>query len=392
METALWLASGGMTLLLLAGMGLYLTGISRAKNAASALFRTLVSVAVGLLAFWAFGTAFLRHDWRSLFNGGSLGPATLLACAMILISPLIVVGATLERSRVPLITAASILLAGFICPLGWLVANSAWLSRWGFTDVGGASFIHLAGAISAWQAARIVGPREGKYNRDGSTNVMLGHSTPLASAGLLVMLACWPVYMIGATLLAGHSVGYSRTFNVPLAAAGATVAAIVAGGIRRGKFDIFLIYSALLGGLVSTTAGIENVPEVLAVLIGMVAGLVIPLAIISFDLDLKLDDPSGLIAIHGIGGVWSLLAVAIFSAGSAGHRLRALGGQAVGIIVIGGISFLLSAATYRGVKMAFRIRPREAEEFDGLDLSEHDLNAYPDFQQTMIKSYHLREM
>jgi Amt family ammonium transporter len=393
METAFWIVLGGVMLLLLTGMGLYLTGISRAKNASSAAFRSLASISVGILAFWATGEAIFQRDWHSLFHGGAiLGPETLQACAMLLIGSMIVVGATLERSRLPLVIVSAVLMAGVISPLGWRVANTVWLSHWGFTDVGGASFIHLAGAISAWQAVRVVGPREGKYNRDGSTNVMLGHSTPLASAGLLIMLACWPVYIIGANLLAGQAPGLAGTFNVALAAAGATVASIVLGQIRRGRFDVFLIYSALLGGLVSTTAGMSNVPEVFAVLTGVVAGLIVPFVIVEFDLDLKLDDPSGLIAIHGVGGAWSLIATALFSSGAAMGRFHVLIGQLLGLVVIGAMSLVLSAVAYRVLNLTCRLRCREAEEFDGLDLSEHDLNAYPDFQQTMIKSYHLREM
>jgi Amt family ammonium transporter len=153
-----------------------------------------------------------------------------------------------------------------------------------------------------------------------------------------------------------------------------------------------IVYAGLLGGLVATTAGADRIASALAVLSGAIAGLIVPLVQVRLDMSLKIDDPAGGIAIHGLGGLWAVLAAALFSGGTPAEHLHRLGAACIGLLVIGTLSAVLSLTTFLLLRMTIGVRAREADELDGLDLAEHDLNAYPDFQQTTIKSYHLREM
>jgi Amt family ammonium transporter len=208
---------------------------------------------------------------------------------------------------------------------------------------------------------------------------------------MLLMLAGWVPYVLGAAALNG-GFGPKTPMNVLLAAAAGTLAAVVFGQIRYGKVDVMLTYGGLLGGLVAITAAGGAVHSIWAVVIGAVAGVIVPVATVTIDLVWKLDDPGGGVAAHAVGGAWGTLAVGLF-APSAGvpDKLQHLGVQLLGLSMIGAISFGASFIAFLALKRTVGLRLGEDAEYDGADLAEHDLNAYPDFQQTMIKSYHLRE-
>jgi len=163
------------------------------------------------------------------------------------------------------------------------------------------------------------------------------------------------------------------------------------GYYRYGKPDVILTLMGFLGGLVAITAGAGRIAAPWAVLVGAVAGVIVPLFAIWIDLLAHLDDPVGAIAIHGAGGVWGTLAVGFLSHDPNMSRLRHLEIQVIGVLALGLLSAIASAALFATLRAAGRLRANEADEFEGLDLAEHDIGAYPDFQQTMIKSYHLRE-
>jgi Amt family ammonium transporter len=172
-------------------------------------------------------------------------------------------------------------------------------------------------------------------------------------------------------------------------AAGA--AAVLLGHLRYGKPDVTLALLGFLGGLVAITAGAGRVAPPSAVLIGAVAGVIVPLASVFLDLIARIDDPAGGISVHAVGGLWGTLAAGLFLPGSVGARLQQLGVQLLGALAVGVLAFALGAAALYVLRATVGLRAREADEFDGLDLAEHDVGAYPDFQQTTIKSYHLRE-
>ena len=179
--------------------------------------------------------------------------------------------------------------------------------------------------------------------------------------------------------------------NVLLAGAAGGAAAIVLAQVRYGKPDVVLTLTGLLGGLVAISAAGGGVGSVSAVLIGAVAGVLVPLCAVSLDLLAHLDDPTAGVSIHAVGGLWGTLAAGLFFPGSFVERAKMLGVQALGAVVIAALASALSVALFVTLRATLGLRVKEADEYDGLDLAEHDIGAYPDFQQTMIKSYHLRE-
>jgi Amt family ammonium transporter len=238
-------------------------------------------------------------------------------------------------------------------------------------------------------AAVLVGPRMGKYNRDGSANAIPGHSVPLANVGMLLVLAGWLPYVLG---FVGTAKAGAAGMNVLLAGAAGCVAAVGLSQVRYFKADIHLAFAGMLGGLVAISAAADVGSGIAAVVIGGVAGIIVPMAMVMLDLVWKVDDPTGGIVVHGVGAAWGILAAGLFAGtGSMGARIGLLGVQVLGLVVIAGLAAVVSGGVLWGLKRTVGLRSKEADEFDGLDLAEHDIGSYPDFQQTMIKSYHLRE-
>jgi len=179
--------------------------------------------------------------------------------------------------------------------------------------------------------------------------------------------------------------------NVLLAAAAAGASSIALAHFRYGKPDIVLALTGILGGLVAITAAAGTVGTGSAVLIGAVAGVVVPLSTITLDLFAHLDDPTATVSIHGVGGVWGLLAAGLLAPVGLVERLKLAGIQVAAVLAVAALAGGLTLVLFAILRATVGLRLREADEYDGIDLAEHDIGAYPDFQQTMIKSYHLRE-
>jgi Amt family ammonium transporter len=394
-EKVLWAVTGA--LLLRTGLAIHTAGMVRAKNASGALMRHLCDLCLAVLAFWTVGFAIYASrgvviglHWRSL-----LGPSTddlnlfaAIAAAMLLVSTGIVPGVLAERTRFWSSLWPAVLLAGIIIPLAWLwTTGNGWIARRGaYVDVGGAASLHLTGALAAAVGAVFTGPRTGKFNRDGSSSAIPGHSLPLAVAGVFVAL-------IGFVLLLGSLAGPAAILRVFVAAAAAGLTAVIFSQARYLKPDIHLTCAAILGGLVAISPGAGAVNNAGALVIGAVAGLLVPLAILTLDVVWRIDDPTGGIATHGVAALWGMLATPFFVRGATlAWRFKALLWHAIALVAIAVFTISLSVVLWSILKRLTRLRATEADEFDGLDLAEHDIGAYPDFQQTMIKSYHLREV
>jgi Amt family ammonium transporter len=400
------LALASAALLIRAGSGWYIAGMVRSKNAAGAVVRNLADCAVAVLAFWVIGQAifnyhgtwFLGLDPAMLFDArGSENWSALLQIVLILIAGAPLIGALAERCRFFPLLLAPALLGGIIIPIAaqWAWGSgptgSGWLRRLGFFDAAGASVLHVVGGLFALSGACIVGPRTGKYNHDGSSNLIPGHNAVMVSLGAMLMLAGWLPYVIAAS--EAHGGLSSRTpTNVLLAGSSAALLAAVLSNLRYGKPDLMLTWSGLLGGLIAITGASGAVSSIAAVIIGAVAGAIVPLATVWLDLKWHVDDPGGGIASHAVGGAWGTIAVGIFAPAENYLGLfRQIGVQALGLLVLGGLALLLGIGLFLLLRATVGLRLSESAEYDGTDLAEHDINAYPDFQQTMIKSYHLRE-
>src|SRR5215207_3979273 len=208
-------------LLIRVGMGWYAAGQSRSKNAAGAALRNATDMAVAALAFWAVGAAIMNRDVGLVFDAKATAASQQFAqLVLVLIATAPVVGAIAERSKFFPALAAPALLAAVIVPLAARWAwNNGWLQRMGFIDVAGASVIHVAGGLCAAAGAVLVGARNGKYNRDGSSNFIPGHSAPMASVGVMLTLAGWAPYVLAATLLPSATASSTATASSSLALA-----------------------------------------------------------------------------------------------------------------------------------------------------------------------------
>jgi Amt family ammonium transporter len=399
MELMVWavIAAAG-ALVIRVGFAVHAAGMARAKNSAGAVMRHLCDACVALLAFWALGYAIfasqapvLGLQWRALLGlGQGYAAGSFVTAALVLVATGIVPGVLAERARFWPALANSALLAAVVVPLAMLwTTGNGWLVRLGYHDPGGAGWLHLVGAVTAAVGARFVGARTGKFNRDGSSSAIPGHSVPLAGIAVVILLAGFFALLAGLSPADTAAVGT----NVLVAAAAAGLASAVLGQIRFYKPDVHLTCAGIVGGLVAVSAGADQLGSLGAVIVGAVAGVLVPLALLTVDLRLRIDDPSGNIAVHGVGAIWGLLATPLFARGlDLPHRLRQLGAHALAILALAALAGGLSLVLWTILKRLTRLRASEADEFDGLDIAEHDLAAYPDFQQTMIKSYHLREV
>jgi ammonium transporter, Amt family len=396
--------AGIAVLLLRVGLAVYVTGVTRAKNSAGTAMRALCDLCVAVLAFWAVGAAFFFQKANGvvgvrpsmLFAGGpgSAGLVFFLACIAAVASG-IVPGAVGERSRFLPLLCAPLVIAALVMPVCGNWAWHGWLRRLGFIDVAGGAWVQVVGGMCAAAGAWVVGPREGKYHRDGSASVIPGHAGPLATLGGLVLLACWPAYVAGCWMIGPFGGTPDQAglvaLEVLLAGAAGCVASLISGRLRYGKPDILLTLTGVMGALAGISAGAGVVAAPWAVVIGAVAGVLVPMAALWIDLVVRIDDPAGAVAIHAVGGAWGVLAAGLFAPGGAAIRLRQLGVQALGLLAIALLAGALSFALFAILRATVGIRAKEADEFDGLDLAEHDVGAYPDFQQNTIRSYHLRE-
>jgi ammonium transporter, Amt family len=396
MESVIIVILGAGTLLVRLGQAVGAMGVARAKNVASAGLRNLADLCIAILCFWALGAAvtfqmksgLLGIEPGYLIGWRGLSPNWFSTLAVVLIATGIIGPAVAERSKLAVPLTMGALLAGLLVPLVLHWTRRGWLSQNGLIDNAGAAAIHLAPALAAATAAVFVGARDGKYNRDGSSNFIPGHSVLMIFLSVMLMLAGWVPYVLSALPAERWA---AASANVLVSAAAGGLVSLVVGQLRFGKADVLLTWSGVLGGLVSITAAAAIVGTPGAFVIGLVGGLVVPWMTVTIDLRWKIDDPGGFVAVHGVGGVWALLAAAIVPAMNLGDHLRSLGIQLLGIVVIAITTIALSGALLLFLKATTGLRCKEADEYDGLDLAEHDINAHPDFQQTMIKSYHLRE-
>ena len=399
MDMIIVLAAG--LLLVRLGQTLYFSGSARSKNAAGAAMRVLCDLCVATLAFWALGSAILLQNSnpvfciepRLLLGWRGASESVFFGLAVVLAGTGVVSGSMGERTRFFTLCGASAVVAAIAIPVALHWSWRGWLGRIGFADVAGASAIHATAGAFALVGAIVVGARTGKYNRDGSASMIPGHNVPLAVAGVVTLVIGFVWYVVACTQ--AHNFSHMRiaqsAMNVLLSAAAGGAAAMLLGRLRYGKADIGLSLLGVMGGLVAITAAGGAIGSPAAVVTGAVAGLLVPLASIILDLFARVDDPGGGVSVHLVGGLWGTISAGLFMPGGFTDRLAHFGVQLLGAVVILALAVGLALATFLTLRATVGVRSKEADEYDGLDLAEHDIGAYPDFQQTMIKSYHLRE-
>ena len=433
----LWVLVGGFLVMFMqAGFALVETGFTRAKNAVNTMAMNLVVYPIGVLGFWLCGYGLMMggvQEWPSLgaaFPGAhevalTLGghrfglfgasrfalvsvPHDAPNLAMFFFSAVfmdtaatIPTGAMAERWRFSAFLAYAVFMSAVLYPLyGNWVWGGGWLSSLGVTfglghghvDFAGSSVVHMTGGVTALAGTIVLGPRAGRFRRDGTVSAMPGHNLPLAVVGTLVLAFGWFGFNAGSTLSATDPRLATVAVNTMLASsAGAFTALLYVWHFHR-KPDIGMVCNGLLGGLVAITAPCAFVSPAAAVLIGVIAGGLVAWSVTALERRFRIDDPVGAVAVHGVCGLWGALAVGVFADGTYGAGWNGVAGNVRGLIfgdpgqlaaqtvgVVTNLLFVFPTAWlfFRLVDRVMGNRVPPEVEWTGLDSTEMGSEAYP---------------
>ncbi|MBN1219801.1 MAG: ammonium transporter [Anaerolineae bacterium] len=399
-----------------AGFAMVESGFSRAKNAANLLMKNLMDFAVATILFFILGfglmfgkpvSGFIGTDNFFLSNIG-FGADSAYNWAFFLFqlvfagtAATIVSGAVAERLKFSAYLVYSVIIAGLVYPIsGHWLWGGGWLAGLGFVDFAGSTIVHSVGGWAALAGAIILGPRIGKYNKDGSSNVIPGHSLTLAALGVFILWFGWFGFNPGSTLSGlNPGIGYIAVTTNMAAAAGA-VSAMIVNWIRTGEPSTEMALNGALAGLVAITAGCASVSPVGALIIGLMAGVVLVYGLLFIERVLKVDDPVGAVSVHALNGAWGTLAVGLFAVPAAGG-LTAMG-DAAGLFYGGGFgqlttqfigslsvslwAFGTAFVIFKATDMIIGIRVSPQEELEGLDITEHGTISYPEFGTQVVNA------
>jgi Amt family ammonium transporter len=288
----------------------------------------------------------------------------------------IVSGAVAERVNLKGFLLFSFLFVGLVYPfLGSWKWGGGWLESLGFYDFAGSTLVHSVGGWGALAGVLILGPRIGKYV-GGRSNAIPGHSMPLATIGVFMLWLGWVGFNGGSVLSADPGMVSYVLVTTSLAAAAGIVGAMITSDIVQKKPDLSMVLNGSLAGLVGITAGANTVSIMSAIIIGLIAGILVVLAVIVIDSKLKLDDPVGALSVHLVCGIWGTLAVGIFST----NPEHSFWIQLLGVVVYGAVAFPAAFVIMFFAKLTYGIRVTVEEEIKGLDISEHGMEAYGGFQ------------
>lgn len=376
------------------GFGMLEAGFTRAKNAVNILMKNLMDFCIASLGYWAVGFA-LMYGVGNLFMGNTLfflrgidevtsGVPTLafwfFQLAFTGAAATIVAGAMAERTKFQTYLIYSLVVSAFIYPVvGHWVWGGGWLGKLGYLDFAGSSVVHSVGGIAGLVGTIALGPRLGKYNSDGSSNTIPGHSLPLAMLGMFVLWFGWFGFNPGSTLSGLQSGLIARvTVNTNIAAATGAVAAMIIAWLHTRKPDIGLTMNGALAGLVAITAPCAFVSLTASIVIGAVAAVIVVYG--TFLLDrIRVDDPVGAVPVHALCGIWGTLSVGLFHETTGvlnGGGWGQLGLQALGMAAIAGWVAITAGILFYGLKHTVGLRVSEAEELAGLDIGEHGVSSY----------------
>ena len=390
------LVAAGLVFFMQAGFALVEAGFTRAKNAVNIMMKNLMDFSVGSLSFWAIGFGLMFGVSKSGWLGTSGfflsdfspdGDPWVLAFWMFQVvfcatAATIVSGAMAERTKFTGYLLYSIFISALIYPVfgswawGSLYHGNGWLEGLGFIDFAGSTVVHSVGGWAALAGAIVLGPRLGKYTKDGGIKPILGHNIPLAALGVFILWLGWFGFNPGSTTAASKDIAMIFV-NTNLAAATGAILAMFTSWIKFGKPEAGMSLNGALAGLVAITAGCANVSPTSSIIIGAVAGVIVVFSVIIFD-KIKVDDPVGAISVHGVNGAWGTLAAGIFNMG--GTTAKIIGVQLWGIAACFVWTFTAAYILFKIIDMTIGLRVSAEEEAKGLDLSEHSGNAYPDFE------------
>ena len=412
--TGVWFMIGALLVFFMqCGFAMVETGFTRAKNAGNIIMKNLMDFCIGTVVFSLLGfglmmsedyvagfigvpnlnmfTDWMNFDWNSFVF-------QLVFCAT---AATIVSGAMAERTKFSAYCVYSAIISLVVYPIeaGWVWNGQGWLAQLGFIDFAGSIVIHMVGGISALVGAIILGPRIGKYGKNGKVNAIPGHSITLGALGVFILWFAWYGFN-GAAAEDGARLG-QILLTTTIAPAVATVTTMLFTWIKNGKPDVSMCLNASLAGLVAITAGCADVDAIGAAVIGIVSGILIVVAVEFVDIKLKIDDPVGAFSVHGVNGMWGGLAVGLFATGNGqngitglfyGGGFAQLGKQALGIVTIVAWTVVCMIIVFTIIKKTVGLRVTKDEEMKGLDICEHGLiSAYADFMPIGVGTASLDE-
>lgn len=405
----IWVLFGtALVFFMQAGFSLCEAGFTRAKNTGNILMKNLMDFCIGTPAFWlvGFGLMFgkgsgiigsfdplIRGEYsQALPSGVPLWAFAIFQTVFCATSATIVSGAMAERTKFSAYCIYSAAISLLIYPVsGHWIWGGGWLSQMGFHDFAGSTAVHMVGGICAMIGAKILGPRIGKYDKNGKPQAILGHNLTFAALGVFILWFCWFGFN-GASTVGMDSDALIETagrvfFNTNLAAAVACCAALIFTWIRYKKPDVSMTYNAALAGLVGITAGCDAVDAVGAAVIGVVCGILIVLAIEFFDKIAKIDDPVGAVSVHCVCGAAGTVLTGLFATGETteaglfyGGGAHFLGIQVLGVLAVAAYVAVVITIVFLAIKHTIGLRVKPEEELAGLDVSEHgQFTAYAGF-------------
>ena len=404
----IWVLLGAaLVFFMQAGFAMCEAGFTRAKNTGNILMKNLMDFCIGTPIFWLlgfglmFGSAgaliggfdpFVRGDYSAILpEGVPFFAFFIFQTVFCATAATIVSGAMAERTKFISYCIYSLLISAVVYPIsGHWIWGGGWLSQLGFHDFAGSTAVHMVGGVASLIGAAMLGPRIGKYDKNGKPRAILGHNLSIAALGVFILWFCWfgfngcsTVSMTGDdTLVAAGSIFVTTNMS----AAVACVTTMLFTWIRFKKPDVSMTFNAALGGLVAITAGCDMVSVEGAAIIGICAGIVLPLAVEFFDKIAKIDDPVGAISVHGVCGAMGtlltgLLAVdgGLFYGGGPKFFLT----QCLGVVSVIAWVAVTMVIIFTVIKHTVGLRASAIEELEGLDIHEHGLpTAYADFSQS----------
>ena len=376
-------------------------GLTRQKNTINILFKNFFVITMGLLLYCIGGFNLMYPGFEDgeigLFKFAGFGISApeggmefgyadggytwwtdfLFQGMFAATAATIVSGAVAERIKLSGFMLFAILYVGIVYPIvGAWKWGGGFLDAWGFYDFAGSTLVHSVGGWGALITIYLLGARIGKFDKDGKPKALPGHNLPIASAGVFILWLGWFGFNGGSVLSADPELTSLTLVTTSLAAAAGGVAAAFFSNLLYKNFDLTMFMNGVLGGLVGITAGADQMSPTDAIVIGLFAGVIVVLGIALID-KLKLDDPVGAVAVHLICGIWGTLAVGIFGAMSGIDQFLT---QLIGVGIVGAFCVATSFIILFIVKSTTGLRVNKNEEINGLDLSEHGMEAYADFR------------
>ena len=408
-----FLIGAALVFFMQAGFAMVETGFTRAKNAGNIIMKNLMDFCIGTVVFVLLGYSLLMGDDIGGFLGKpslaiftdyanfdwSVFVFNLVFCAT---TATIVSGAMAERTKFISYCVYSGVISLVVYPIEahW-IWGGGWLSELGFHDFAGSCAIHMVGGIAALVGATILGPRIGKFDKNGKPKAIPGHSLTLGALGCFILWFGWYGFNGAAATTTG---GLGSIFvTTTIAPAVATVVCMIFTWLKYGKPDVSMCLNASLAGLVGITAGCDVMDAAGAACVGIVSGLLVCFGVWFLDYKLKVDDPVGAVAVHMCNGMWGTLAVGLFATGSApenaalnespftglfyGGGFSLLGKQALGVLTVGAWAAITMTIVFFAIKKTIGLRASAQEEIIGLDVTEHGLvSSYADFAPAMSQA------